>query len=69
MYYVATISESVFLYNKSFAGVHFWKQTKSELLPDYLLPVSHKGIVPSHPTLNLFDSPEKFVYELPKTLF
>ena len=47
----------------------FGSRQKSELLPDYLLPVSHKGIVPSHPTLNLFDSPAKFVYELPKTLF
>ena len=47
----------------------YGSRQKSELLPDYLLPVSHKGIVPGHPTLNLFDSPAKFVYVLPKTLF
>ena len=72
MYYVAKFSESVFLHNKSFAGMHFWKvissRQKSKLLQDFLLPVSHKGIVPGHPTLNLFDSPARFVWEFPKTL-
>merc|ERR1719270_3299567 len=42
----------------------FGSRQKSELLPDYLLPVSHKGIVPGHPTLNLFDSPGNDGHEL-----